>query len=76
MKMESLIETKAMVVIALSGIDETVAQAVHARHTYYARDILCNYRFVDVIKHTADGHRYVDYNYFHEVVPIDESYSG
>lgn len=73
MTTESLIETKATLVVTLSGIDETVAQVVHARHTYYARDILCNHRFVDVINRTDDGHRYIDYNYFHEVVPIKET---
>jgi inward rectifier potassium channel len=72
MTTESLIETKSMLVVTLSGIDETVAQAVHARHTYYARDIMCNHRFVDVINRTDDGHRYIDYNYFHEVEPIEE----
>ncbi|NKB18565.1 MAG: ATP-sensitive inward rectifier potassium channel 10 [Pseudanabaena sp. CRU_2_10] len=72
MTAETLIETKAMLVVSLSGIDETVAQVVHARHTYYAHDILLNHRFVDVINHTADGHRYIDYNYFHEVEPIAE----
>jgi inward rectifier potassium channel len=72
MTTESLIETKSMLVVTLSGIDETVSQTVHARHTYYARDILCNHRFVDVINRTDDGHRYIDYNYFHEVLPIEE----
>jgi inward rectifier potassium channel len=73
MTTESLMETKATLVVTLSGIDETVAQVVHARHTYYARDILCNHRFIDIINHTADGHRNIDFNYFHEVEPIGES---
>ncbi len=72
MTTENLMETKSMLVVSLSGIDETVAQSVHARHTYYAHDILLNRRFVDVINQTADGHRYIDYNYFHEVEPIAE----
>ena len=68
---ESLIQTNASIVISLSGIDETVSQVVHARHTYAASEIVWNSQFVDIIRHTADGHRYIDYNYFHEVLPLE-----
>ncbi|PSB28256.1 ion channel [Stenomitos frigidus] len=68
---ESLIQTNATIVISLSGIDETVAQVVHARHTYTASEIVWNSQFVDIIRHTADGHRYIDYNYFHDVLPLE-----
>jgi inward rectifier potassium channel len=71
---ESLKQTTTMLVISLSGLDETVAQTVHARHIYHASDILWNHRFVDVISHSgSDGHRYVDYNYFHDVVMLEEN---
>lgn len=72
MTAESLIQTNTTIIISLSGIDETVAQVVHARHTYAAQDILWNHRFVDIIHQTAEGHRYIDYQYFHDVVPLDE----
>jgi inward rectifier potassium channel len=68
---ESLIQTKTTLVISLSGIDETVAQVVHARHNYSANDILWNYRFVDIIHYTDEGHRYIDYNEFHDILPLD-----
>ncbi len=68
---ESLIETNATIVIALSGIDETVAQIVHARHSYAAHEILWNHRFVDITFHPSAKHRYIDYNYFHDVLPLD-----
>lgn len=69
---ESLIATNTTIAISLSGIDETVVQVINARHTYTAREILWNKRFVDVIHHTSDGHRYIDYNYFHEVESLPE----
>ncbi|MEA5504244.1 ion channel [Halotia wernerae UHCC 0503] len=69
---ESLTQTNALLIISVSGIDETVSQVVHARHTYGANDILWNSRFVDIIHNTPDGHRYIDYNYFHDIQPIDE----
>lgn len=68
---ESLAKTNTAIVVSLSGIDETVIQVVHARHTYTAEDILWNQQFADVIFHTDDGHRYIDYNYFHDVVPLE-----
>lgn len=70
--LESLYQNQTTIVISLSGIDESVAQAIHARHVYAAQDILWNYRFVDIMHSTPNGDRYIDYNYFHEVLPIEE----
>lgn len=72
MTAESLTQTNTMLIISLSGIDETVAQVVHARHSYAANEILWNNQFVDIMHHTPDGHRYIDYNRFHDVLPLDE----
>ncbi|MBE9200713.1 MULTISPECIES: ion channel [unclassified Nodularia (in: cyanobacteria)] len=69
---ESLTKTNALLIISVSGIDETVAQVVHARHTYGANEIFWNHRFVDIIHHTADGHRYIDYKHFHDIQPLEE----
>lgn len=72
MTSELLEKTQSLLIVSISGIDETVAQVVHARHSYTANDILWNSKFVDIIYPTPDGHRYVDYNHFHDVVPTDE----
>ncbi|ALF52416.1 ATP-sensitive inward rectifier potassium channel 10 [Nostoc piscinale CENA21] len=68
---DSLNQTNSMLMISLTGIDETVAQVVHARHSYGANDILWNHRFVDILHHTSNGHRYIDYNNFHDVLPLE-----
>ena len=68
---ESLTQTNTMLIVSLSGIDETVAQVVHARHSYGANEILWNNQFVDIFYHTPDGHRYIDYNRFHDVLPLE-----
>ncbi len=70
MTSELLSQTHGLLVISMSGIDETVAQVVHARHNYSANEILWNYKFVDIIYHTPDGHRYFDYTHFHDVLPV------
>lgn len=68
---ESLVQSQTAIVISLSGIDETVAQTIHARHTYTAQDILWNHRFVDIFYDAPDGNRYLDYGLFHEAVPLE-----
>ncbi|MEH2144402.1 ion channel [Nostoc sp.] len=68
---ESLTQTNTMLIISLSGIDETVAQVVNARYSYGANEILWNNQFVDIFHHAPDGHRYIDYNRFHDVLPLD-----
>jgi inward rectifier potassium channel len=72
MTTESLVQTNTTLVVSVSGIDETVAQVVHARHTYGATDILWNYQFVNIMHDTEDGHRYIDYQGFHDVLALDE----
>ncbi|OUL19917.1 ion channel [Nostoc sp. 106C] len=72
MTAESLVQSNTTLVISVSGIDETVAQVVHARHTYGATQILWNYQFVNIMHDTEDGNRYIDYQSFHDVLSLDE----
>jgi inward rectifier potassium channel len=67
---ETLAVTETMLVVTLTGIDETVSQMIHARYTFLAQDILWNVRFVDVLLRMANGQRSVDYNRFHDVMPL------
>jgi inward rectifier potassium channel len=53
-------------VVTASGIDETIAQRVHARTSYLPDEILWGHRFVDVIGWTEDGSRVIDYRRFHD----------
>lgn len=66
---EALAKDRVFLIVSLSGVDETVAQTIHARHSYTAEAILWNHRFVDLFSDTADGHRHIDYSHFHEVIP-------
>ena len=68
---ESLAKTKAMLVVSLSGIDETVYQSLHAPYSYSADDILWSHRFADIIQQTPEGHRYIDYTHFHHASPVN-----
>lgn len=64
---ESLAEMEATLVITLVGIDETVSQTIHSRHSYTASEILWDRRFVDMFDRKSDGSRIIDYSHFHDV---------
>jgi len=67
---DSLVKVEAEIVITFTGIDETVSQAIHARHSFSAQKILWNMRFVDILSRTPDGKVSIDYDRFHDVVPV------
>ncbi len=67
----SLGRLKGMIIVSLTGIDETVAQAIHARQVYGANEILWQKQFVDIVSHTREGHRYIDFAHFHDVIAVD-----
>jgi inward rectifier potassium channel len=69
---KELLDKQAEIVITLTGIDETVSQTIHARHSFVASEILWDMRFVDIISRTPQGKRVVDYTRFHEVKPVEE----
>lgn len=60
----------AELVVTVAGVDETIAQPVHARASYTADDIMWGHRFVDVMGWTEDGRRVIDYRRFHDTVPV------
>ncbi len=67
---ESLAVSQSQIIVSLSGMDETVSQNVHSRHTYGANNILLNHQLVDIIHVTDDRNRYIDFSYFHHVVQL------
>src|SRR5258708_5895643 len=66
----SLSAENAELVVTAPGIDETIAQRVHARTSYLPDEILWGRRFADVIGWTEDGRRVIDYRRFHDTVPL------
>lgn len=67
---KDLVEQQAEMVVTLTGLDETVSQTIHARHSFVASEILWDMRFVDIISRKPEGKRVVDYTRFHEVKPL------
>ena len=69
---KDLVEQQAEIVVTLTGLDETVSQTIHARHSFVASEILWNMRFVDILLRSPEGKRVVDYTRFHEVKAIED----
>jgi inward rectifier potassium channel len=70
---QSLEAQGAEIVVTVSGIDEAIWQAVHARTSYLAPDILWGHRFADMIGWTADGRRAIDYRRFHDTEKLPQA---
>jgi inward rectifier potassium channel len=73
---ESLKGTDCEIVVTLTGIDQTLSQTIHARHSYIADEVIFNARFADLISALPNGNRRVDYARFHEVVPLEPAKVG
>ncbi|HYB10546.1 MAG TPA: ion channel [Alphaproteobacteria bacterium] len=66
----SLRHSETELIVLLAGVDETLSQTVHARHSYAAEDFLWARRFADILYRTPEGERGMDLDRFHETVPI------
>jgi inward rectifier potassium channel len=62
-----LAERHANISVLITGVDETVAYTINARHSYAAEEILFDHRFEDIILRADNGDRYFDYSRFHHV---------
>jgi inward rectifier potassium channel len=62
-----MVENDDEIIISLVGLDETLSQTIHARHSYVSEEIIPNAFFVDVVTQ-KDGKTHIDYNYFHSVL--------
>jgi inward rectifier potassium channel len=59
----------ANISVLVSGVDETVAYSITARHLYATQEILFDRVFENIIHKSDNGDRYFDYSLFHQVRP-------
>ncbi len=57
------------IVVVLTGVDETFAQPIQARHSYLAEEILVDHSFVDIMLTLENGQTAIDYSQFHDANP-------
>ncbi len=58
------------IVVTVSGLDETLSQAIHARISYTIEDIRWGHRFADIFGTMPDGRRSLDFRRFHDSHPL------
>lgn len=61
----------AEIIVVLSGTDGRTGQTMYARWAYALPDIRWHSRFVDILGQLEDGTRTIDYDRFHDVVPLE-----
>ena len=67
---DNLADNEVEILVMLSGVDDTLADRIYARHSYGSEDIHFDRRFADVLSTTPGGRRVVDLNRFHDTEPI------
>ena len=60
-------DTDALIILTLTGVDDSSGQDLHARYTYAAADIKWQHRFADILERTKDGQVLIDYGKLHDV---------
>lgn len=70
-KLDELRAEGAELFLSLTGLDDTVAQTIHARYRYRVDQVVPNARFVDALSVLEDGTRKIDYAKFHEIARLD-----
>jgi inward rectifier potassium channel len=66
---ESLRRTDSELLVTLSGIDEVLANKIHARYSYIPDEVLWGRRFADVMARNGENQIVLDLTKFHETVP-------
>jgi inward rectifier potassium channel len=69
---ESLEQRQAQIVVSIVGLDETLAQTIHARHQFKAADIIWGARFADILRPRPDGEYEVDYTHIDDVIMVED----
>jgi len=64
-----LSDTDALLVLNVSGVDDSSAQQLHARRVYSWRDIRWYHRYKDITSISPQGRLLLDYTKFHDTVP-------
>lgn len=66
---QHFIAEDAALVVTMTGIDDSLAQHVHARHAYEVEDLVWDRLFADVVEIRPDGQRIFDLTRFHDTIP-------
>ncbi len=71
MSNEQLMETEAEIIIFITGLDETLSQTIHARHSYIADEIVYGAMFEDILHRKDNYVLEVRYDLFHNLKKVN-----
>ncbi|MGE5047252.1 MAG: ion channel [Deltaproteobacteria bacterium] len=66
---ESLRDADLEIQVAVTGIDGTTSQTLHARHRYLPEDLKLGMRYADMLSAKPDGRIELDYAKLHDLLP-------
>jgi inward rectifier potassium channel len=66
---EALVAAEVELMVTVSGTDDTTMQLVHAKHTYYAHEVVFGARHADILSEEPNGQMVLDLTKFHDTVP-------
>jgi inward rectifier potassium channel len=66
---DELAEAEALLVLTISGLDDSSAQQLNARQSYWHGQIRWQHRYVDIASNAGDGRLIIDYTRFHDITP-------
>ena len=64
-----LAESDALLVLNVSGVDDSSAQQLYVRCVYSWRDVRWQHRYKDITSVSAQGRVLLDYTKFNDLVP-------
>ena len=67
---EDLEDLEGLVILALTGVDDSSGVNLHARHTYTPAQIKWDHRYADILERTPGGEVLLDYGKLHDVVAM------
>ncbi|MEO1590931.1 MAG: ion channel [Cyanobacteria bacterium J06632_22] len=67
---DTLRRDRAEIIVTLTGLDETLSQTIHARHSFKAEKVYWHHKFVDILRTRSDGRAVIDYGHFHDIEPV------
>lgn len=67
---ETLRKAQAELLVTVTGLDETMSQTIHARHSYVVDELMFGYRYADIFGYLPDGRVAIDLRAFDNIVPV------
>jgi inward rectifier potassium channel len=68
---EDWLVSEPTIIVNITGIDQTVSDSIVSRYLYHPKDLMWDHTFEDIIIFAPDGDRYLDYDAFHRVKPLE-----